>query len=240
MRGSPPCPPPPPPGTRTGARHDRHRWGSPRSPPRRPRCDGGGGASRLLRRGRAPRRLHRFADPAGAPLLPPSLSPRLLPVGHGSVPLGLLASCGIAVLALGLGFEAVGDHQPARFDQGPAHRGRTTDQGLLTLTPLGESTWPTAPVMPNMQGGPAASCRCPRTIRPSRDPGTRGEGVRFRHRAGSSRPRAAASAVPAGSRGGARPARRSRRLPDAAASAQPPRFADAAVRPRDGTGLPLR
>ncbi|MFF7442106.1 DUF1295 domain-containing protein [Streptomyces sp. NPDC008122] len=53
---------------------------------------------------------------------------------YSSVPLNSLAFCGIAVWALGLGFEAVGDHQLARFKQDPAHRGRIMNQGLWAWT----------------------------------------------------------------------------------------------------------
>lgn len=53
---------------------------------------------------------------------------------YSSVPLNVPAFCGIAVWALGLGFEAVGDHQLARFKQDPAHRGRIMDQGLWAWT----------------------------------------------------------------------------------------------------------
>ncbi|SEB85425.1 DUF1295 domain-containing protein [Streptomyces sp. TLI_105] len=53
---------------------------------------------------------------------------------YSSAPLGPLAFCGIAVWALGLTFEAVGDRQLARFKEDPAHRGRIMDQGLWAWT----------------------------------------------------------------------------------------------------------
>ncbi|MFJ8212039.1 DUF1295 domain-containing protein [Streptomyces sp. NPDC096033] len=53
---------------------------------------------------------------------------------YSSAPLNVLAFCGIAIWALGLGFEAVGDHQLARFKQDPTHRGRIMDQGLWAWT----------------------------------------------------------------------------------------------------------
>ncbi|MFD8141686.1 DUF1295 domain-containing protein [Streptomyces sp. NPDC059708] len=49
-------------------------------------------------------------------------------------PLGALAFCGIGLWALGLGFEAVGDHQLARFKADPANRGRIMDRGLWAWT----------------------------------------------------------------------------------------------------------
>ncbi|MEU2180944.1 DUF1295 domain-containing protein [Streptomyces thermolilacinus] len=63
-----------------------------------------------------------------------------LPVQAASysfTPLGLPAFCGIAVWALGLAFEAVGDHHLARFKQGPANRGQITARtsGFLPLPP---------------------------------------------------------------------------------------------------------
>ncbi|MFG6296405.1 DUF1295 domain-containing protein [Streptomyces rochei] len=53
---------------------------------------------------------------------------------YSSAPLDLLAFCGIAVWALGLAFEAVGDHQLARFKANPANRGRIMDKGLWAWT----------------------------------------------------------------------------------------------------------
>ncbi|MGW5782244.1 DUF1295 domain-containing protein [Streptomyces sp. NPDC003863] len=51
-----------------------------------------------------------------------------------SAPLGPLAFCGTALWAFGLGFEAVGDHQLARFKADPANRGRIMDRGLWAWT----------------------------------------------------------------------------------------------------------
>ncbi|MFC9388698.1 DUF1295 domain-containing protein [Streptomyces venezuelae] len=53
---------------------------------------------------------------------------------YSSAPLDLPAFCGIALWALGLAFEAVGDHQLARFKQDPANRGRIMDKGLWAWT----------------------------------------------------------------------------------------------------------
>ncbi|MFD6248332.1 DUF1295 domain-containing protein [Streptomyces roseolus] len=53
---------------------------------------------------------------------------------YSSVPLGVLAYGGLAVWATGLVFEAVGDHQLARFKADPAHRGRIMDRGLWAWT----------------------------------------------------------------------------------------------------------
>ncbi|MFV0126654.1 DUF1295 domain-containing protein [Streptomyces sp. HMX112] len=49
-------------------------------------------------------------------------------------PIGPLAFAGIAVWATGLFFEAVGDHQLARFKADPAHRGHVMDRGLWGWT----------------------------------------------------------------------------------------------------------
>ncbi|MGI5451638.1 DUF1295 domain-containing protein [Streptomyces sp. CA-249302] len=49
-------------------------------------------------------------------------------------PPSFLAWAGVAVWALGLGFEAVGDAQLARFKADPAHRGRIMDRGLWAWT----------------------------------------------------------------------------------------------------------
>lgn len=53
---------------------------------------------------------------------------------YSSAPLGILAYCGLALWATGLVFEAVGDHQLARFKADPANRGRIMDQGLWAWT----------------------------------------------------------------------------------------------------------
>ncbi|MEW1639593.1 DUF1295 domain-containing protein [Streptomyces sp. NPDC093801] len=49
-------------------------------------------------------------------------------------PLDATAVLGLAVWAGGLFFEAVGDHQLARFKADPAHRGRIMDRGLWAWT----------------------------------------------------------------------------------------------------------
>lgn len=59
------------------------------------------------------------------PLLGAILSPR---------PLGWLDAAGVAVWAVGLFFETVGDAQLARFKADPANRGRVMDRGLWRYT----------------------------------------------------------------------------------------------------------
>ncbi|MFF3558616.1 DUF1295 domain-containing protein [Streptomyces sp. NPDC002574] len=49
-------------------------------------------------------------------------------------PLGPAAAVGVALWAVGLLFEAVGDHQLARFKADPANRGRIMDRGLWSWT----------------------------------------------------------------------------------------------------------
>ncbi|MFF9978067.1 DUF1295 domain-containing protein [Streptomyces erythrochromogenes] len=53
---------------------------------------------------------------------------------YAAGPLGTLGVLGLAVWAAGLGFEAVGDHQLARFKEDPANRGRIMDRGLWSWT----------------------------------------------------------------------------------------------------------
>ncbi|KOG36153.1 MULTISPECIES: DUF1295 domain-containing protein [Streptomyces] len=50
------------------------------------------------------------------------------------LPLEATAFLGLTVWAAGLGFEAVGDHQLARFKADPANRGRVMDRGLWSWT----------------------------------------------------------------------------------------------------------
>ncbi len=60
-----------------------------------------------------------------------------LPVIAGQqqpAPPGVLALVGTAVWATGIGFEAVGDWQLARFKANPANRGRVLDRGLWRYT----------------------------------------------------------------------------------------------------------
>ncbi|MEN8158546.1 MAG: DUF1295 domain-containing protein [Myxococcota bacterium] len=52
----------------------------------------------------------------------------------GSSPLGALDALGVALFALGLGFESVGDVQLARFKADPANAGRVLDTGLWRYT----------------------------------------------------------------------------------------------------------
>ena len=51
-----------------------------------------------------------------------------------TVPLGLLDAAGVAVFAVGLTFEALGDAQLARFLADPAHRGQVMQSGLWRYT----------------------------------------------------------------------------------------------------------
>lgn len=53
---------------------------------------------------------------------------------YATAPFGLLDAVGLLVWAGGLVFEAVGDHQLARFKADPAHRGRIMDRGLWSWT----------------------------------------------------------------------------------------------------------
>ncbi|MET7640121.1 DUF1295 domain-containing protein [Streptomyces sp. NPDC005438] len=49
-------------------------------------------------------------------------------------PVGVLDWLGVALWAVGLGFEAVGDRQLSAFKADPAHKGRIMDQGLWRYT----------------------------------------------------------------------------------------------------------
>jgi steroid 5-alpha reductase family enzyme len=60
--------------------------------------------------------------------------PLLGGVAGDSSPLGWLDAAGIALWAVGLYFEAVGDWQLARFKADPANAGKVMDQGLWRLT----------------------------------------------------------------------------------------------------------
>jgi steroid 5-alpha reductase family enzyme len=61
--------------------------------------------------------------------------PLQLAVGApGTAPLGVLDALGVAVFACGLGFEAIGDVQLARFKADPANAGRVMDRGLWRYT----------------------------------------------------------------------------------------------------------
>ncbi|MEV6247482.1 DUF1295 domain-containing protein [Streptomyces sp. NPDC051742] len=53
---------------------------------------------------------------------------------YSTEPLGRLDALGLAVWMAGLCFEAVGDHQLARFKGDPANRGRIMDRGLWAWT----------------------------------------------------------------------------------------------------------
>lgn len=53
---------------------------------------------------------------------------------YGAGPMTALAWAGAALWAVGLGFEAVGDAQLARFRAAPANRGRIMDRGLWSWT----------------------------------------------------------------------------------------------------------
>lgn len=52
----------------------------------------------------------------------------------GTRPLGALDAIGIAVVAFGIAFEAIGDAQMARFKADPANRGHVMDRGLWRYT----------------------------------------------------------------------------------------------------------
>lgn len=62
-----------------------------------------------------------------------SLPLQLGQVAHGG-PLGPLDFAGAALCALGLAFEAIGDHQLARFRADPDNAGRVLDSGLWRYT----------------------------------------------------------------------------------------------------------
>jgi steroid 5-alpha reductase family enzyme len=52
----------------------------------------------------------------------------------GSNPLGILDALGVALFAIGLTFESVGDFQLARFKADPQNRGKVLDRGLWAWT----------------------------------------------------------------------------------------------------------
>lgn len=52
----------------------------------------------------------------------------------GSEPLGWVAALGVLVFVVGVGFEAIGDAQLARFKADPANKGRIMDRGLWAWT----------------------------------------------------------------------------------------------------------
>lgn len=51
-----------------------------------------------------------------------------------SKPLGAVAAIGVLLFVVGVGFEAIGDAQLARFKADPANKGRIMDQGLWAWT----------------------------------------------------------------------------------------------------------
>jgi steroid 5-alpha reductase family enzyme len=59
---------------------------------------------------------------------------QLAQLAPGPERLGALDAAGVALYALGLGFEAVGDWQLARFRDDPTSRGRVLDSGLWRYT----------------------------------------------------------------------------------------------------------
>jgi steroid 5-alpha reductase family enzyme len=59
---------------------------------------------------------------------------QLAQLAPGGAPLGPLDAAGIALFALGLFFEAVGDWQLARFKADPANAGRVMERGLWRYT----------------------------------------------------------------------------------------------------------
>jgi len=58
----------------------------------------------------------------------------LAQLAPGAAPLGALDAAGLALYALGLGFETVGDAQLARFRADPTSAGRVMDRGLWRYT----------------------------------------------------------------------------------------------------------
>ncbi|KGN36257.1 DUF1295 domain-containing protein [Knoellia subterranea] len=52
----------------------------------------------------------------------------------GSKPLGWVAALGVVVFVVGVGFEAIGDAQLARFKADPANKGKIMDRGLWAWT----------------------------------------------------------------------------------------------------------
>jgi steroid 5-alpha reductase family enzyme len=63
-----------------------------------------------------------------------SLPVQLGQAAPGAAPLGPLAWAGVALVLVGLGFEAIGDAQLARFKADPASRGQVLDTGLWRYT----------------------------------------------------------------------------------------------------------
>jgi steroid 5-alpha reductase family enzyme len=63
-----------------------------------------------------------------------SLPLQVAPLRPGDAALGLLDAAGVAIFAVGLFFETVGDLQLARFRADPANRGRVLDRGLWRYT----------------------------------------------------------------------------------------------------------
>ncbi|EAP98498.1 possible conserved transmembrane protein [Janibacter sp. HTCC2649] len=52
----------------------------------------------------------------------------------GAKPLGWVAALGVALFVVGVGFEAIGDAQLARFKSDPANKGKIMDRGLWAWT----------------------------------------------------------------------------------------------------------
>lgn len=63
-----------------------------------------------------------------------SLPVQLVVLRAGDAPLGIFDALAVGVFACGLGFEAVGDWQLARFKADPANAGRVMDRGLWAWT----------------------------------------------------------------------------------------------------------
>lgn len=55
-------------------------------------------------------------------------------IGTGSGALGIVAFIGVAIFAIGLLFEAVGDHQLRQFKKNPENKGKLMDKGLWSWT----------------------------------------------------------------------------------------------------------
>jgi steroid 5-alpha reductase family enzyme len=63
-----------------------------------------------------------------------SLPLQVAAAATGSHPLGWVAALGVVVFLVGVGFEAIGDAQLARFKADPANKGKIMDRGLWAWT----------------------------------------------------------------------------------------------------------
>lgn len=60
--------------------------------------------------------------------------PLQVAAANSSKPLGWVAAIGVVVFLVGIGFEAIGDAQLARFKSDPANKGKIMDRGLWAWT----------------------------------------------------------------------------------------------------------